>query len=125
MKLANMSQKLRISSDMVAYWIVQMIKSARVPRTQALLAGSANHQRHGETVVTLGTNSLNRGRRKPRLGCHQVEETPHALNARIGTVRSDHIAVAHHIVTDDERARTRKAVRTNINIPGCWAYPRQ
>jgi lactoylglutathione lyase len=70
----------------------------------AARARLSNDQRHGEAVVALAADGLQRGRGEPRVGCEHRQEAAHTLDALVGAVRVDDLAVADDVVAKDHGA---------------------
>ena len=84
-------------------------------------AGSAGDDRHGKSIITFAAHSLQRRCRQARMAGHHVKEAAHADHIEVGAGGIAHRAVAHHVVTNDNRARPRQLERTIPDTADCWA----
>src|SRR5262245_49873605 len=72
---------------------------------------ACNDQRQREPVVSLLSHRLYRCGCDARLGCDEIEQGAHALNAWIVAFRIDHSALAYDIVHYDQAPATRQLDR--------------
>src|SRR5215831_2745770 len=97
------------------------VNSRKQHATRIVESSSALEDGHGEAIVTLGADGLQRGGRDSGIAGHRVEHFARALNRSIGAGSLSDGAVADYVVDDDKGAGSGK-LDSPFQVPGIVGF---